>query len=96
MPSLHRPCGSGNRKNRLVLGFQRNQILAIIRFIECGSGYPRLQQRGSFDALARLTESKLAGQENHFSPLKGAERFRAIYYKGSLLLRTMVFRRDRR
>lgn len=72
MPSLHRPCGSGNRKNRLVLGFQRNQILAIIRFIECGSGYPRLQQRGSFDALARLTESKLAGQENHFSPFYGS------------------------
>lgn len=72
MPSLQGLCGSGNRKNRLVLGFQRNQILAIIRFIECGSGYPRLQQRGSFDALARLTESKLAGQENHFSPFYGS------------------------
>lgn len=72
MPLLHRPCGSGNGKNRLVLGFQRNQILTIIRFIECGSGYPRSQQRGPFDALGRLTVSKLSGQDNHFSPLYGS------------------------
>lgn len=51
MPSLHGHCGSGNGKNRLVLRFRRKQILAIIRFIECGSGYPRLQQRGPFDAV---------------------------------------------
>ncbi|MEC8509966.1 MAG: hypothetical protein VXZ53_23505, partial [Planctomycetota bacterium] len=31
-----------------------------------------------------------------FRPFTGAESFRAIYYMGSLLLRTMVFRRDRR